>query len=556
MVALSLAAAWLAVPVGGGTSAQAEESELVEGPLRFEVAEDGLLEVDRGRRYLDTLELRTRGSGTLLINELGMDDYVAGIAEMPTNWPMEALKAQAVAARTYGWYVMRRNTYDGYDICATVSCQVFRGADVVLDSDHGDRWREAVDATSGEVLVGDDGEPVLARYYSTSGGQTYANEEVFPSSGEHDHLVSIEDPYDVVSPYHRWTVRFTRERFDTLAARGARLSATVPVADAERVGAVRDPRARIRVTGEDGTEVEVTAGEFRDFISQVAPDSFPDDYPPMRDDGLRPLPSTVPTARYDVEVTDDEVILHGQGWGHGVGMGQYGALGRADDGASYLDILGTYYNGLLPTDAEDVPDRLRVGINAGPELSVGADAAMRILAGDRVLEGSALGTWHVSREGSGWRITPPEGHEEPLEVTPTEVTEGLRPITDAVTVEVEVNKPVRLELEVTDEDGTVVVERDLGVVEAGRHAAVWRLDDGEGSLVAPGSYRIGLMGADHAGEREGSPFAIAVPLETIDPSRADRVDDQAIRNPLILAALVAGLLALAVAAVLVTRRTR
>lgn len=536
----------------------AEETRDVTGPLRFEVDAGVRLEVDGDRRYLDTLELRVGGSGTVLINELSMDDYVAGIAEMPPSWSMEALKAQAVAARTYGWYVMRSNVYESYDICATVSCQVFRGADVVTGSSSGDRWRDAVDQTAGEVLVDGDGQPVLARYFSTSGGRTYANEEVFPSTGTHDHLVSIEDPYDEVSPYHRWTVRFTREEFEALAGRGERLSTVLPVEDIERLGAVDDPRAMILVTGVSGDEVEIGTGELRDFLSRVAPDHFPERFPPLRGDGLRPLPSTVPTARYDVEVTDDEVVLEGEGWGHGVGMGQYGARARADEGANHVDILAAYYNGLQPTTTPGLPDRVRVGMSTPEQVTIGADGPIRISAGGEVLEGSALGTWRIAREADGWRLTAPEGHTAPLQVTSTRISEGPQPMTDAVTVAAETNKPVRLSLEVLDELGEVVVDRDLGVVDAGEQVAVWRLDDAEGSLVPSGDYRIGLIGEDQAGERDGGAVEVSLPLAADDPSSADDDDRASSRTfpRLAAAAVVGGVLALALAALLVTRRTR
>ena len=557
---LLLVVVWAVAATGGAatgvTVALADEVRDLDGPLRFEVVDDARLEVDRGRRYLDTLELRIGGSGTMLINELGMDDYVAGIAEMPADWPMEALKAQAVAARTYGWYVMNANVYEGYDICATVSCQVFRGADVVTGSRSGDRWREAVDETSGQVLLDATGAPVLARYFSTSGGRTYANEEVFPSTGAHEHLVSIQDPYDEVSPYHRWTVRFSREEFDTLAARGERLSAVVPIDDVERLGDADDPRAMIRVTGASGETVEVGTGQFRDFLSRVAPDHFPGRFPPLRADGLRPLPSTVPTARYDVEVTDDEVVLHGQGWGHGVGMGQYGARARAAEGADYLDILAAYYNGLRPTETDEVPDRVRVGLSTRERLTIGADGPMRITADGEEVEASALGTWEVVREADGWRLSAPDGHLEPVEVTATTHSEGAAPVDDAVTVEAEVNKPVRLTMEVRDDDGEIVLARDLGVVDAGNHVAVWRLDDAQGSLVPSGSYRIGLIGEDHAGDRDGSAVEITLPLAPDDAPPADGRDAAPARDLVRLAAVVAALTALALAALLVTRRTR
>jgi len=549
------------VALGWGDAARADEptgTVRVDELLRFQIADGGLLEVDGERHYLDTLEVRARGGGGVLINELSMDDYVAGIAEMPADWPMEALKAQAVAARTYGWYVSRTATYDGYDICPTVSCQVFRGANVVRDAAAGERWQEAVERTSGEVLLDDTGDPVLARYFSTSGGRTYANEEVFPSSGAHDHLVSIDDPYDAVSPWHRWTVRFTREEFDAIAARGQQLAQVVPIVEAERLGEVDDPRARLRFVGEDGTDVEVGTGNLRDFLSSVAPDLFPERFPPLREDGLRPLPSTVPTARYDIEVTDDEVILHGQGWGHGVGMGQYGARGRAEDGADYDEILAAYYNGLRPARTDALPERMRVGIEVGDTLTIGGDDVVAISAGDREITASGLGSWQLQRAGDGWELTPPEGHGRSLDVAATRIADELGDLTDAVAVQVEVNKPVRLTLEVADGDGRPVLTRDLGVVEAGRHSAVWRLDDQDGSLVSDGQYQVALRGEDHAGDRAGTPVDVELPLEDPEPgdatARPEAVTDTNLWGP---AALVALLLAIGLGGgLLLIRRTR
>ncbi len=547
---LAALAAGLVAIAPGPDLAHAEEPDLeISGTLRVEVGEGQRLEVDGARHYLDALEFPP--DRDVLINDVTIEDYVAGVAEMPASWPLEALKAQAVAARTYAWYVQRTGRYDGFDICATVSCQVFRGAEVVDHDNNGARWQQAVDDTAGEVLVDDEGEPVLARYFSTSGGRTFANEEVFPSSGPQDHLVGIDDPYDEVSPYHRWEVRFPREDFDTLAARGERLSAAVPIAELERLGDVDDPSATIRVTGEDGTEVEVGAGDLRDFLSRMAPDSFPDRYPPLRSDGLGALPSTIPTARYDIGFEDDEVVILGRGWGHGVGLGQYGARGRADDGDDYLDILTAYYDGLQPTTTEDLPERLRVGISSEPPVTVRPDGPMRLLADGDVVEERALGTWELSPGDGGWVLTPPAGHGRDLEVGTTTQVDGLQQASDAVTVEVEVNKPVELLLEVTDDQGATVLERDLGVVDAGRHTAVWRLDDQQGSLANPGTYRIGLYGQDHAGDHDGAPTELTLPLEP-----ADGAERGWSTSALQVAAVAVGLLAILAAAILVTRRSR
>ncbi|MFP4148194.1 MAG: SpoIID/LytB domain-containing protein, partial [Nitriliruptoraceae bacterium] len=265
--------------------------------------DDVLIEVD-GTRYHGTIELRPDGQ---VVNELPLERYLEGVAEMPSRWPAAALEAQAVAARTYAWWSARNGAHAGYDICASTACQVYRGAEVVLDG--GQRWADAVAATAGQVLRDSDGDPILARYFSTSGGRTYANEEVFPATGARPYLVAIDDPFDAASPYHRWEVRFDRADLDALLAEGERLAAVVPVAEVERTGAVDDLDAVLRFRGEDGTEVEVSPLAVRDFLNQLAPARFPDRYPSRRADGLRPLPTTVPSTRFTVDVSGDEVVL-------------------------------------------------------------------------------------------------------------------------------------------------------------------------------------------------------------------------------------------------------
>jgi hypothetical protein len=92
------------------------------------------------------------GDGQRLVNDLTIDDYVAGVAEMPGRWHEEALKAQAVAARTYAWHLIELGTFDarGFDICDTVDCQVVPPVSSQQESRvQGDRWRAAVDATAG-----------------------------------------------------------------------------------------------------------------------------------------------------------------------------------------------------------------------------------------------------------------------------------------------------------------------------------------------------------------------------------------------------------------------
>jgi len=511
----------------------------VDGPVRLVGGQDVLISVD-GTRYHDTVELAADGQ---VVNELPMERYVAGIAEMPSRWPLEALKAQAVAARTYAWWSALRGVHDGYDICATTACQVFRGAEVVLDG--GDRWAEAVEATAGEVLQAPDGAPILARYFSTSGGRTFANQEVFPTTGPSPYLVAVDDPFDAVSPYHRWQVRFSRAEFDEVLSRGERLAATVPVTEVTRTGSVDDVRAGFRVTGADGTTVEVGAVELRDFLSLVAPERFPDRFPTRRADGLRPLPTTVPSSRFTVTVTDTEVVLDGRGWGHGVGMGQYGARGRAQEGADHLEILSAYYGGLAPTVSSDLPERVRVGLGRRNEVTWVGDGLVRVVdaAGETIVD-RAIGPWRATATGSGWQLDPPDDHELPLEVTATEPVPALTQPGAAVTVEARVNKHVLLELMVEDAAGSPVVTRPLGVAEPGTHGATWRLVDGEGEPVPVGTYRLTLVAEDAAGVRAGTATQVAVeqPARPTDAAGTNAMTEVGTSLLMVLGAVVALLL--------------
>jgi SpoIID/LytB domain protein len=472
--------------------------------------------------FLDTVELLPRRGGVELVNELGFDDYLYGLAEVPRAWPEAVLEAQVIAARTYAWYVMGRSSYADYDICATTACQVFRGAEV-LRATGGERWLAAVDATSGQVLTYDDA-PILARYFSTSGGRTYANEAVFPSSGPFPYLVGIDDPYDALSPVHRWEVRFLRSEFNELLSRGETLAAAAPYERIERLGAVDDPRAMIRVTGRDGRRVEVAAIALRDFLSSRAPLVFPDRFPPLRADGERPLPSTIPTTRYGIEVTNFEVVITGLGWGHGVGMGQWGAHARALEGQDAATILAAYYNGLVPTRDARVPERIRAGMGAvslddGLSLRVTLPTPTRIvdLSGRELATG--LGTWRVARElaadgsatGATLVLTPPPGWGAPLEVSPTRVRalRGAGPDVQpgepaGFDVRTVVSTPVRLRLVVTDADGASVEERDLGVAERGLQVHGWTAADTDGVPLPAGRYLVTLTGTDVTGATAGT----------------------------------------------------
>lgn len=516
---------------------------VVAAPLRFEAGPGVALELADGRRFLDRLEIRAPGDSQVLVNDLTVDDYVAGVAEMPGRWHIEALKAQAVAARTYAWHAVETGTFAsrGYDICDTVDCQAFAGA-AQEEGDHGERWRAAVDATAGEVLVDDAGAPILARYFSTSGGRTLPNEVVFPSSGPRPYLVGTDDPDDQVSPYHRWEVRFTRDEFEAILSRGERLATTVPLASVERLGDVDLPGADVRFTGEDGTEVVIDSVDLRRFLSSVAPELYPDRFPTRRSDGLRDLPSTVPSSRFTIEVGDDEVLVDGRGWGHAVGMGQYGARGRAEGGATYDQILAAYYAGLEPTTTDALPDRFRVGLSRPAVGSVTPDGPMRIVADGEVVVDDAAGTWAVAPDGGGVRLTAPPGWGEAAAASRTEPAIGVPTVPRAVAVEATTAVPGTLSLRVEDAAGEVVQDQRIGAAGPGRQIAVWDATDDDGDDLPPGAYTLALTVTAADGSTAGTPLPVTVDVAR-DPI-ATLTGTDASRSPLLvlLALAAAGLL--------------
>jgi SpoIID/LytB domain protein len=154
----------------------------------------------RNGRYRGALELRAVGGRLQAINALGLEDYVRGVisAESPSTWPAEALKAQAVAARTYAVTTNVGTATDGIDQYADTRSQMYKGVPAEFPSTDA-----AVAATAGQV-VAQNGKPVTTYFFSTSGGHTENIEDSFIGALPRTWLKGVEDPFDAVSPRHNW----------------------------------------------------------------------------------------------------------------------------------------------------------------------------------------------------------------------------------------------------------------------------------------------------------------------------------------------------------------
>ena len=167
----------------------------LEPPLVFMPGEEPLR---LGRRYRGTIQVDRVGRKVRAINVVGLEQYLYGVvpSEVPDDWPAEVLKAQAVAARSYA--LATRKTGGAFDLYPDVRSQVYRGVDEEVPSTNA-----AVDETAGEVLTYG-GRIIISYFHSTSGGRTASIVDVWPGSKPTPYLVSVNDPYDSISPHHTW----------------------------------------------------------------------------------------------------------------------------------------------------------------------------------------------------------------------------------------------------------------------------------------------------------------------------------------------------------------
>jgi stage II sporulation protein D len=167
----------------------------LHGPLVLRPGRGTVLRLD-GKAYRGELEVRADRRKLTVINRLGLEAYLQGVVpgEMPNDWPAEALKAQAVAARSYA--LAQRVTGRPFDVYADVRSQVYGGVAYEQPT-----TTAAVRATRGQAVLFD-GQVATTYFYSTSGGRTAGSDEIFEQP--RPYLVSVEDPYDSLSPYHRW----------------------------------------------------------------------------------------------------------------------------------------------------------------------------------------------------------------------------------------------------------------------------------------------------------------------------------------------------------------
>jgi stage II sporulation protein D len=159
-------------------------------------------------RYRGALVARNNGGSLQVINRVGLEGYLKGVVpnEVPSSWPRQALRAQAVVARSYGVSTERSGPFDHYD---DTRSQVYDGR-----ASETKRTNAAVSATEREV-VKHRGAVATTYYFSTSGGETENSEYGFSGGSTVPYLKAVKDPFDKASPYHRWTVKLSDREMES-----------------------------------------------------------------------------------------------------------------------------------------------------------------------------------------------------------------------------------------------------------------------------------------------------------------------------------------------------
>jgi len=254
--------------------------------------------------------------GLLVLNEVDLEQYLKGVvpAEMPSSWKMEALKVQAVISRTYALYKKGENRGKDFDLVGSILAQAYKGASV-----ENRRSSAAVDMTRGMVLSYE-GAPALTFFHSTSAGPTEDASERW--NIDLPYLKGVSCPLDRESPYHQWEKTITLSDLENaLRKKGFPVHAVATLTPLKWSRAGRLLTVRILY---NGGEIILKAEDLRQAL------------------GYSILPST----NFRITSFGKELQFQGMGFGHGVGLCQWGTKVLAEKGFHFEKILLYYYPGV------------------------------------------------------------------------------------------------------------------------------------------------------------------------------------------------------------------
>ncbi|NQT46588.1 MAG: SpoIID/LytB domain-containing protein [Candidatus Omnitrophica bacterium] len=259
--------------------------------------------------------IRTEDTKLLTVNYLDIEDYLRGVLyhEASHRWPIEALKAQAVASRTYAVYQIENRKDEDYDVTNTVYSQLYGGR---TSEKH--KTNMAVDATLGQVLTYGKGNVLPAYYHSTCGGHTENAGVVWKVKGV-DPLKGKRCDFCKGSPQYDWRrVVGLGEIRERVNQSGRKIGEIISI---ETEGRDRSGRAEKVILKSKWSKIALPATDFRMIVGHT----------------------TIRSTNFTVSIKGDQARFTGKGWGHGVGVCQWGMFGMSRKGYQYTAILQYYY---------------------------------------------------------------------------------------------------------------------------------------------------------------------------------------------------------------------
>lgn len=323
-----------------------------------------------GKEYRGSLVIfRLDGSDLTVINVLNLEEYLYGVVpkEMSTGHPIEALKAQAVVARTYACTQLGKYEKWNFDLTYTTSDQAYGGVAVEKED-----TTKAVDKTRGKIATYE-GKPITTFYFSTSAGYTENSENVWTE--KIPYLVAVEDKYQSKDlPYSNWSVAFSADEIESILANkskkigdlvninilkkspsnavlelefeGSKDSYVVKKENARFVYGTSEVRSQFYDIETDASVsvIDVNGNVTVKNLSEIRV-AKEKEYEKLSGD-LEKVTVKGKEKEIKYSIFPTKYTLKGKGWGHGIGMSQNGAIGMAKEDFNYKEILKWYFTGI------------------------------------------------------------------------------------------------------------------------------------------------------------------------------------------------------------------
>lgn len=309
------------------------------------------------RQYRGKMKLKLNSNSFTVINQINLEGYLYSVvpSEMSASWPLEALKAQAVAARSYTLFHLGKHGQDGYDLCATVDCAVYRG----ITREHS-RSIKAVNQTFGQILTHGE-RPINAVYSANAGGYTESSLEIWGSSVpylqgvtttlESNKINSKQSEFKEGFPLPPYELQsWLRSHPKSYSAnmkygnpnryRWQRIIFADDIASKLDIGKIKKILPTARAVGGTVKALKIIGTQGEKTIKRGLRSFF---------GGLRSNRFFIVT-EYDSNELPEKFIFYGGGWGHNVGMDQVAAANMAQNGYNYEQILLHFYTGVKLKD--------------------------------------------------------------------------------------------------------------------------------------------------------------------------------------------------------------